>query len=183
MKTIMGRGTGHLDIFREEGQDEREEEASLQLSHHVPSEAFTRFMAEGPLDEYVCKGWSPEKKLKDRKLEKELIKRSPSRDSQPTSRSASRGSPSKESREKLSQTSSISAPSALGAEAGGMLVLSVAEEKEGEGDGGGPDIAIGDGPGSGQGAVAARAGGGLACPPPGDGESVADSLSFTTEDG
>lgn len=71
MKTIMGRGTGHLDIFRADDADEVEEERTVAMASHVPSETYSKYMEDGPLNEYVHSDWSPDKKINERKLLKE----------------------------------------------------------------------------------------------------------------
>lgn len=81
MKTIMGRGTGQLDIFRKESTDKHFREETGGLQNRLPSEAFVKFMTEGPLNEYTRAEWSPDKKIKERRAAKELAVNTPHQES------------------------------------------------------------------------------------------------------
>lgn len=79
MKTIMGRGTGQLDIFK---SAQPEEKASRHLGP-CKSPTFCKFMEEGPLNEYYRQDWSPDKHLKKRKAKVGMLPQSPIRSSLP----------------------------------------------------------------------------------------------------
>jgi hypothetical protein len=71
MKSIMGRGTGHLAIF--ESERSRAGSAFDETSVHSSSHEFIRqFEEQGPLNEYYQSTWSPKKHLKP--LKKDLAK-------------------------------------------------------------------------------------------------------------
>ena len=170
-----------MDIFRADNADEIEEGRTLAMSSHVPSETYSKFLQEGPLNEYVHADWSPEKKIKERKLLKETAgspQKSPSRQqSTASSRVPSRhtsAKPTPRSRVPSADVSSVFGASSsiaelkLGPNSGEMV-------EQGDGGGNPPaDIVITEGDES----VASDDNWAFS-----DGQSVSDALSFATEEG
>jgi hypothetical protein len=71
MKTIMGRGTGNLNIFQasmSNASDQADSNDNASVSA-CSNDLLQLALQNGPLDEYYHENWSPDKRLKEKKLE------------------------------------------------------------------------------------------------------------------